>query len=195
MSATADQRPAEATTAVRGSVVLGYRQWLDARGHLEAVRARLSATARALLDDPPVRTAWVPTEPIDEIVDAVAAVAGLEATRAMGRDTTRDALRGVLRPILENILRRFGTSPASVYARLDLMLRTTVAGARASWTPDGDSAGVVEIQLPYAPREAAAHTYAGALEYGLALCGRQGSVRIADLSRSSRCIRFAVRWT
>jgi hypothetical protein len=186
--------PTEERPVIRGSVLIGYRDWLRARGHLDAVRARLTDATRALLDDPPFRTAWVDVAPLDEIVDVLAAVAGLDANRAMGLDTTRETLRGVLRPILESVLRRFGASPASVYARLDVLLRTTVPGARATWTPDGDAAGVVELTLPYVPREPAVHTYAGALAYGLELCGRAGTVRVLDISRASRRARFSIRW-
>lgn len=177
----------------RAAVVIGYVRWLRQAGYYDSVAARVSPSLRKLMEEPPIRTAWVSAQDVEALMSVLEQVAPLGQCRRMGSDTTRDSILPAVRPMIEAALRRAGTSPAAIYERLPVMLSMVVPDQSVRWEPHGPRRGEALIGWPYRPCDATLEVWAGALEVGLELCGAKGTVTILGRPEPNSA-RFEIEW-
>jgi hypothetical protein len=191
--------PEQPQVETKASVFRGYLKALDGVGLLHQVRGLVSAETAAMIDDPPLITAWLPSQPTDEILLAVERLRGLTAVRHLAREATLVGLAPVVRTLLEGTLRLFEVSPATLLSRLPQLTASTARGVRWQWEPESRSAGRLVVRYP-ARRNIPAcvyHAIAGSLETVFVLSGtEEGTVaEPEELNGSERnAAGFRIRW-
>lgn len=167
-------------------------------GWMPQVRERVSPATRQAMDDPPWQLAWVGSAAIDDIEQAVGAVAGRAALVELGLQTARAQAGSLLRPLLRTVLKLFAQDPAGVFARLNWFYGVAVRGIDLKYRPAGPDAGVVEarfegLEVP----DAAYHVMEGSLRLVFELCGVRGSVGERELKYiepTHSVVWYAVTW-
>jgi hypothetical protein len=180
----------------KSSVLRGYVAQLEKSGKLGAVRARVSASTRALMDAPPPVTQWIDAAALEDVYEALGALEGAAGVRGLVRDAIRGSILPYVQPILQGILRVFGATPAALLSRADLAFRSTLQGVSVQFTPRPENAG--EVVVRYAAHRAppmAFVAWQGTLEVGLELCSTKGTVKLVEVLEGGAAARFEVRWS
>jgi hypothetical protein len=144
MVASAELDPPE----VKGSLVRALAGVVAARKLTQAVMARVSAPAGALLVDPPLATMWVDARLTNEVYQALYEVAGPDELRDLNREAIARGVAPLLRAAVEHVLGVFGTSPATIFARFSTLSRTTSRGVVYAYEPLGSTSGRFEVEFP-----------------------------------------------
>lgn len=179
----------------KGSVLRGYIAQLTRSGKLRAVRARVSGTTRALLDAPPPLTQWIDATVLEELYEAVGAIDGAPGVRLMVREAIRGSMLPLVEPVIQGILRVFGASPAALFTRAELALRSSLQGVETRFVPLTANTGEFEVRyIGHRAPPMAFVAWRGTLEVAYDLCGVAGSVRLREVLGDGAGARFAVEW-
>ncbi len=131
---------------VKGAALRAYIKELERKGWLDAVSAKISPEARAAFAAPPPASSWMDAAPIEELMGVVEALHGEQSVRALSHGAQKD-LVPVLRPVIEGVLRIFGASPATMYARMELLTRTSLRGVEFGWEAASPESGTMEVRF------------------------------------------------
>jgi hypothetical protein len=183
---------------VKGSIVRSLVAAIAAHGQRDAVAARVSPAARALLTDPPLPTMWIDGRLSLELYQAVYDAAGAEQLRRISREAIERGVVPLLRSIIERVLAIFGTSPATLLSRLDRAAAGTTRGLVYRYEAIDDTSGRFEIEFPSltdVPFGAFVAT-GGALELVFELCGVRGTFSEPEMVLNGRKnrMRYTVMW-
>lgn len=181
---------------VKASVFRAYVAWLERESRLEAVVARLSPQTAHLVERPPLASTWMHSGPLDEIVEQIEAVAGLDGVKRASESILREQMVPLLLPMVRNILRIIGATPATIYRHWDDLIRTTMRDVTWSWSPTSDTAGVLTVTYDKAVK-VHLRTYLSvlaALEQALLVAGAKGVVS-DPTPVGDNTARFEIRWT
>lgn len=183
---------------VKGSIVRAVVTVLTDQGFCDAVSARVSPGARALLLDPPVATRWIDARLQNEIYQALLDLVGSDKLRRINRTALERGLSPLLRASAERVLRIFGASPAALLSKLDRVAGSTARGVVYSYVEIDAGSGHFDIEyptlheVPLGPFVATS----GALELIFDLCGVRGTcgapVPVAN-GKHNR-MRFHISW-
>jgi hypothetical protein len=130
---------------LKGSTLRSYVSVLTRDGHRDAVLAQVPPDTAAQITDPPLATAWVDFVHVVRITQAVEALYGTVGVREFARKAIDDAKKPHLR-VLEAVMRLFGVSPASVFKRLNDVIKHTIENNIFSYAPTSDRSGVMEVR-------------------------------------------------
>ncbi len=130
---------------VKGLPFRMYVGWLERQKLTEPVIARLPPTTAALLRHPPLPGAWIDGMEMVRIVSAIEMIGGLDAVRRCGRETIEDLLPKH-HTLVTGLLRLFGATPATLFRRVNDLVRTSVEGISYTYTPKGDRSGLMEVR-------------------------------------------------
>ena len=130
---------------VKGLAFRCYVNWLQREKKTDAVIARLPAPTAALLREPPLPGAWIDGMDMVRIVSAIEMVAGLDAVRRCGKETIEDLLPKH-HTLVTGLLRLFGATPATLFRRVNDLMRTSVEGINYTYTPKDERSGVMEVR-------------------------------------------------
>jgi hypothetical protein len=178
----------------RAILFIAAREWLERRAALAQVLERVRPETRALLDDPPVRTAWLSCDVFEDVYQAIAGLLGVESVRELGHEATRDSLASsILRPILEAVA-SVSSSPAQMFAKLNLSIQASMKGVTTKYRETGERSGVVTAfyAAPLPPMVMQASL--GALRYTFDLCEVQGTVTLLHVEEGGCQSQFGVDW-
>ncbi len=187
--------PVDVGYQVKGATLRAYLRVLERDRSFAAVRAKVSPESRALFDAPPPASSWMDASTLEEIMDAVYATGGDAAVRQLSH-AAQETLIPLLSPLIEGALRLFGASPATLFARLGLLTRTSLRGVDFKWTPKGPHHGDVEVHFverQAVPRRAFV-SFAASFELVLKLCSKTGTVSGPEAIGKGSGARFAVSW-
>jgi hypothetical protein len=182
----------------KGSVVREHIAAIAEEGVLDQVARRLPTRTLPVLRDLPIATSWLEYYVLDDILTAYAVVCGEDRVKPLAR---RAAARyaGYARPLIEGTLRLFGTSPAALLSRMDLIARTSSRGAEYLYTPTSVDSGTLDVRS--VGREPPSRAMILAMEAGLELimemCGKgHGRVESVELLDRGGAVvaRYRVRW-
>lgn len=112
---------------------------------------------------------------------------GRDAVREMGRKITSQSIARVLRPLIATSMGLFGSTPASVLARVETFSSLMVRNAEFSWKPASETAGTMALQHGVELPDAAYAIWEGVFLYVFELTdvasGRIGQTRLIDGGR------------
>ena len=163
----------------RGASFGAYVEKLRERRALDAVLDRVVAETRPLLVHPPALSEWLPLRHNVNLFVAYEAFAGADAVRSLAYDATRDLIADQLRPVVELALSTFGASPATIFARADLLLRFSIRGQKVTYAGWGGTGGAIEFRvLGLRPPRVFYEAWAGLVLYVIELCGKTGTARV-----------------
>src|SRR5437899_5632698 len=125
-----------------GSFFRALMDFVGERGLREQVRASVSATTRATIDDPPRVLSFIPSTPIDDIESVLQKLVGDDGLAECGMACARPLGWTLLQPIIRMAFMVFGQSPEPIFANLDRFFSMVTRGITFSWQP-GDKGGSV----------------------------------------------------
>ncbi|MBL8917774.1 MAG: hypothetical protein JNJ54_02860 [Myxococcaceae bacterium] len=172
----------------------GLVKALAAEGLFDQLTAKLSPGTLAVLQNPHGRR-WHPGTIALETWGAIIDVAGGPKFEALNLRITRDSFGPIVRPMLKVVLALGGSSPATLFSRLDDTIKVATKGLRATWTPAGKNGGTVVFEYPCpVPRaDVVEYGWRGALRFGDELTGKPLAFGPVE-RRSDRAFAFPVTW-
>ena len=102
-----------------GSFFRALMDFVDQRGLRQQVRAGVSDTTRATIDDPPRVLSFIPSTPIDDIESVLQKLVGDDGLAECGIACARPLGWTMLQPIIRMAFMVFGQSPEPIFANLD----------------------------------------------------------------------------
>jgi hypothetical protein len=180
---------------VKGSVFRAHLKWLERERLLELVAAKVSPESARLFKSPPLGSSWMESAPLDELMEQIEVVRGLDGVRQVARDTLRDEMSPMLGPMVRGVMRVIGGSPPTLYSRMGDLVRTILKDVEYRWTSTGDKKGTLDVSYPNGHNVPMRTFVSGVMgvEHMLTLCNAVGTV--ADpVRRSHNAAYFAIDW-
>lgn len=177
---------------ISGTAMSGFVQALRQESLFDAVYARSSEAARAVLEQPGARR-WHPSPLCLELNRNLLAL-GVEAVTQVNYRAAKDSFRPILMPALKVALVFGGVSPPAIFSRLNHVLRVTNRGLSSAWESRDGRTGVFTVE------------YGSDCPDGMVEGGWRGLLKLAaellDLPLhverfepvSPRVFRFYLRW-
>jgi hypothetical protein len=172
-----------------------YVEWLTKERLVDEVARRVPPATAALMRSPPLAGTWIDRKDVAPIVVAVDQIAGTSGVRRMSTTALRGGIAARLRPALTRILAFLGTSPATLYKRMDDVLRTTIEGIHSQYTETSERSGVVEVRYDLNEEVPLCSFIAlmASLEAALDFCEVKGVVGEPERTGPAS-VRFKIRW-
>jgi hypothetical protein len=184
--------------ANKGGVVRGYASYLARKGMTSSIESMLPPDTADLLARPPLASEWVPARHSIAINEAVGSIWGPRGVREMNRETLRTTVMVVAMPLLSGLGRMFGLSPATLFTRLDLVLRSSSRGVHYGYEPTSTDSGCISVRSATPSQSLiTAEAWAAGFELIIDVCGRKGTVNVEDCENGPResIMRFGVDWS
>ncbi len=185
----------ESLYRVKGSIFRAHLKVLERDQKLETIRARVSPATQRLLQSPPLASSWMESPPLDEIVEQIELLEGMDGIRRMAEETLRLEMSGLLTPMVRGVMRIIGTSPHSLFSRMNDLVRTVIQDVEYSWSKTGEKSGVQLVRYPTA-KNVPMRTFIGGIagqKNTLNLCNVEGTVD-DPVRRSQNSAEFVIRW-
>jgi hypothetical protein len=180
---------------VKASIFRAHLKWLQSEGSYEAVRAKVSPATGKLMDAPPLASSWMESAPLDDIVEQIELLDGLDGVRRVASMTLRDQIHPFMEPMIRGIMRVIGTAPPTIYKRLGDLVKTVIQEVEYQWTSTGPTSGMLNVKYPRGhnvPMRTFISGIAG-FEKILFMCGSVGTV--ADpVRRGTNSADFKIEW-
>ncbi|MFO0620173.1 MAG: hypothetical protein U0745_02165 [Polyangia bacterium] len=162
------------------------------------IRNMVSPATRKLIDDPPPQSSWMPGAAIIELDAALYDLRGADACARCSRECSEVAGNTILRSITEGMLRLFGTSPATLFERMNQVVSTSVRGVEYVYTAQTAKSGRMLVRYPQCSN--LPHSVFVAISGGLAgtfgFLGLTGSVAPPDANQlpPRSAATYLIRW-
>ena len=170
----------------------GLAKALDASGRRAEIDALLSPSARAALADPH-SARWHPGKLAVEMWMAVVKLGGPKWLEELNYEMTKKSFGPIVGSVVKIGLTLSGSSPATVFSRLDNLVSVALKGLQFEWKPRAQG-GVETITYPCAmPREAVEAGWRGIIRVGGEMTGK--TIRVDRFEpETDRRFRFEVSW-
>ncbi len=179
---------------INGALFRAYLSGIEAMGLRREVRSRVSTPVQALMDQPPLPSAWLRGPELTELFTAVLHEQGLEGVRQLGYEATRRATLPLLKPHIDSVLSLHGHGPEVLMRHFDRLLQPFFRGMRFIWRPESPRSGTVEVRSTYEMTPTIAAAWEGSLLCFFEECGVQGSVAPSVLGTSGHVGTMKVSW-
>ncbi len=180
---------------ISGAVLRTHLAWLEKNAFNAAVRERVPADTRALVDKPPFAMSWIPAPHVDAILDALLAAGGEDSLVQMGEETTRSSLGALVRPLLQTLMSLFGGSPAVLFSRLDASIALFVKGASFTYEPGGECEGIVRLNTVDRASRGFFLLWKGVLRFGFEVASTEGWIQSCEIDPDGKGAVFQVAWS
>ena len=128
-----------------------YLAILAKDNQLAAVVARVPPATAALMADPPLAGSWMDFIAMLHISEAMESIGGMAAVRDLARKGTNDARKPYM-GVVETVLKLFGTSPATLFKRMNSLVGSFIRGIDFQYIAKSERSGVMEVTfLPEYP--------------------------------------------
>jgi hypothetical protein len=129
---------------IKGTTLRSYINVVSRLEHRAAVIAQLPPDTAAMINNPPLPGTWSEWRHIQEITVAVEIVDGLAGVRRLADDAIEEAKRPYVR-VLEGLIRLFGTSPATIYKRMNDLVKNAVENMAYTYRIMSNHSGTMEV--------------------------------------------------
>jgi hypothetical protein len=163
-------------------------------GMRDAVAALVPPETAALMRDPPLAGSWMGFASIVDLTVAVEKIGGMAAVRELSRKGTAEARKPYMN-VVEGVLKLFGTSPATLFKRMNSLVASFIKGVEYKFVSTSDRSGVMEVafdadyEVPMCAFVGQIPTYQSLLES----CGVKGIVGMPE-RLSPQKARFTIQW-
>jgi serine/threonine-protein kinase len=180
---------------VKGSLVRAYMQQIEQLGISPSVTSLVTEETRRQMHEPPLHNAWVDAFVIEDMINAVESVRGIEGVRMVTKAGQENGIMPLLKPVVVGMLRLFGMSPHTLLSRFSQFTKTNVRGMEFEWTRESDRAGTLRIQFPrkHIPQSAYVGFESG-LQIICELCSVTGTVEETVISRDGSWGTIHLTW-
>jgi hypothetical protein len=180
---------------LKGSVYRSYVKLLEREGRLEGLVAKLAPADAELFRNVPLSSTWVDGEPLARLNGIIYEMEGAIGLKKIARQTLDEGMLPMLRPMLQGVMRVFGVSPATLFTRMNDLVKTTCQGLEYDYKRVTDRSGTMDARYgtvdPVPP-----HVWLAGMasfEAILALCSVKGSVSEAEVL-GPRHGRYRIVW-
>lgn len=186
----------EEQPASKASLFIGIRAILAREGRLAKVSSTAGPLAKALINHPPVASEWVSADAVQELLVAIAEHEGVESVQRTTRRAVTESIVPLLRSYAGPLLRLFGATPHSIFARLGDVMKLTNRGILGGYRRGGDKVAFVSFRhnttTPLHP--VTFQSWRGSLEAILDFCDVKGTVSPPVVFIASDGAEFELRW-
>ncbi|HEX4460268.1 MAG TPA: hypothetical protein VIA18_19955 [Polyangia bacterium] len=159
------------------------------------VLAKLPSETRRALEALPLPAAWVDGRMLQDLLEAVHVVCGIDAARQVSLRAQESSIGPLLMPIVSGLLRVFGAKPNSLLSRFSDLTRTQLRGIALRWVLDSPGKGRLVATFPQGGnRRAAFIGFETSCEYMLRLCRVDGTVSPTEISDDGKVGTIRVEW-
>lgn len=166
---------------------------LQAEGLYAQVAAEVAPETRLVLERPLLST-WHPGRHGEALWAAVIKVGGPAKLEELNLKLTRQSFGPVVRPLVKVALALTGSSPATLFSRLNEAVKVATRGLNVTWAPRSASAGDLTFEYPGPiDRAVVEHGWRGVIRFGEELISQ--SVRFDGFEAlSDRRFVFHISW-
>jgi hypothetical protein len=146
------------------------------------------------MTDPPLAGSWMELRHMHHIEHAVEKIGGMVAVRDLARKGTEDARKPYM-AVVEGVLKLFGTSPATLFKRMNALVSTFIEGIDYKYVSTTERSGVMEVEFK-AEYEIPTCIFAGQIptfETLLNACGVKGVVGQPERIGPNKA-RYPIQW-
>lgn len=184
------------TAASKATLFTGIRAILVRESKLTRVAAVVSPPLRAMLEHPPLASEWVSADTMEELLVAIAAHEGLDGVQRITRRAVTESIAPILRGFAQPMLRLFGATPHSLFARLGDVMKLTNRGIEGRYSRGGERLAFVTFchpkSGPLSPAMFA--SWRGSLEAVLDFCEAKGAVSPPMVNAAQNGAEFSLQW-
>jgi serine/threonine protein kinase len=187
--------PSNGSYEIKGSLVRAYTQQIADLGILSPVLNLVRPETRKLMTDLPISNTWIDAMVIEDMINQVESLRGIEAVRVVTRSGINGGVLPILKPAVMPLLRLFGTSPHTLLSRFGKFTKNNVRGLEFEWMHDGERAGTLRVQFPRKniPRTAFIG-FESAMVIICDLCAVNGTISEVEMSRDGSSGLVHVHW-
>jgi hypothetical protein len=179
---------------LKASSFRSYVGIVERQGRRDAVLALVPPDTGELMKSPPLPGSWMDLRHILDVIQAVETVGGMTAVLDLARQGTEDARRAYM-VIVDGVLRLFGTSPATLFKRMNTLVASFIEGIDYRYTATGERSGVMEVEYRCG-FEIPMCVFVGSISVFQTLihsCGCEGVIGQPE-RLSATTARFQIRW-
>jgi hypothetical protein len=179
---------------LKASTFRSYVKLITEDGRRDAVMAIVPSATAALIATPPLAGTWMDFWHIIHISQAIETLAGMPAVRDLARRGTDDARKPYM-GIAESMLKLFGTSPATLYKRMNALVSSFIEGLDYQYTSSGLRAGTMQVTYGHDEDIPLCVFFGGlpALQQLLETCGVKGVVGAPERLSANK-VRYHIQW-
>lgn len=178
-----------------GSTFRAYMDALDAMGLRAVVRMNVPVHAQQLMDTPPAPTAWIDSDALPLIFNAVVKLQGMEGMRTLGYTAASRTTARFLRPLIQIRVGKLGQSPTALFANMSSLYRSFFPGLDFKYTPEGPHSGMLQIRSDSPMGASSWAAWEGSLRIIFEECGvTTGSISPSHVSEGGHVATMRVRW-
>lgn len=188
------------TWEIKAAALHGTIETLRSKGLFDKVRAKVSPSTRAMLDEPPLRTAWVRCADLAEIDTAVLELKGPVFLRAFSRDAAMVGAVPAFMSLIQGMLRLFGASPSSLLERITPLLTNQTHNIAHSYDRVSERHGRFTTRYEGSEHvpDAMLVAFSGVLEIIFELCSVRATGSVSEPSvqraRDHTLVQWDLRW-
>jgi hypothetical protein len=186
--------PARGRMRLKGSTLRAYINALDKLNRRQEVMARVPEETARIIGTPPLAGSWVDFVHIVHLTEAMEAAAGMAGVRDFAQRAVDEA-KGPHVRMLEGLLRIFGTSPATLFKRMNDLVKSAIENIEYRYVPTSDRSGVMTVRY-FLADELPMCMYVGgtqALQAIFDACGVKGLVGNPE-QRGANCVEYKLQW-
>ena len=185
--------------AAKAGMLRGFAAALKREGLYDKVRAKLTPSVAALLDNPPPASVWVESKDIEPLHIAIQEVAGLAGVRKISRAAVTLGLLPFAKIVIDGFLRLFGATPHTLLSRISDMSRTSTRGIEYEYVQTSERTARMLVRYPAQTNVPISvfSVAAGGFEAMIDATGATGTVSEPEVINDGRgnSARFVIEWT
>ena len=176
---------------------LTFRSFVTAvekHGKRDAVLTRVPRDTAALIESPPLPGSWMDLWTVWHIIQALEEIGGMPLVREVSRQATDDARRPYMR-IVDSVLKMFGTSPATLFKRMNSLVTSFIQGVDYAYSVRDDRSGIMQVVYKCQPAipDCVFVSLTPTFQTLLESCGHQGLVSPYE-RLSTHSARYVIQW-
>jgi hypothetical protein len=186
--------PAPVGMRLKASTLRAYVNVLDKLGRREDVIARVPPETASILASLPLAGSWIAFGHMVRITEAMEALVGPVGVRDFVHRAIDEA-RGPHIKMLEGILRLFGASPATIFKRMNDIVKSTIENMEYRYTAIDDHSGIMAVTYHF-DEPLPMCMYVGgsqALQAIFDACGVKGMVGNPQV-RGTNFVEYHLQW-
>lgn len=165
----------------------------EAEGRRDQILAIISAEARAAYKEPHVAR-WHPGQYAIEGWCALLELGGKPLLEGFNYRMTKRSFGPIVGPLVKMGMTLSGSTPASMFARMESLTSVAIRGVRFEWKPSGPGGGAQSIEYPCPiPADVLDAAWRGVFRLGSEMTGKTIRVDRFEAESDRRC-RFEVSW-
>jgi hypothetical protein len=179
---------------LKGSTLRAYVNVLVKLGRRDDVMAIVPPDTARVLANPPLSGSWIDFAHILRITEAMETLTGTTGVRDFAHRAIDEA-KGPHVRMLEGLLRLFGTSPATIFKRMNDLVKSTIENIEYIYTPISSVSGIMEVKY-HLKEEVPMCMYSGGTQVLQAIfdaCGVSGVIGTPQ-PRGHNHVEYRLQW-